>query len=75
MPARTARSHDAVRGAGFHDAWPECGTGNALTFPVNAPDRRIDYLYLVGAERCVDARVLPDDASDHRPLLVRVRMR
>jgi endonuclease/exonuclease/phosphatase family metal-dependent hydrolase len=67
--------HQDLRAAGFRDAWPECGTGEGMTFPVAAPARRIDYLYLAGAARCVDARVLPSDASDHRPLLVRVRLR
>ncbi len=66
--------HQALRAAGFRDAWPECGTGNALTFPADTPNRRIDYLYLTGEARCLDARVLPSDASDHRPLLVRLRL-
>jgi len=66
--------HGELREAGFRDAWPECGTGDALTFPAAAPDRRIDYLYLAGETRCVDARVLPDQASDHRALLVRIRV-
>jgi endonuclease/exonuclease/phosphatase (EEP) superfamily protein YafD len=67
--------HPALRGAGLRDAWAGCGTGDARTFPVNAPARRIDYLYLAGAVRCVDARVLPEYASDHRPLLIRIRLR
>ncbi|HEX6371366.1 MAG TPA: endonuclease/exonuclease/phosphatase family protein [Longimicrobium sp.] len=67
--------HQTMGAAGFRDAWPECGTGDGMTFPVNAPARRIDYLYLAGAVRCVDARVLPEYASDHRPLLVRIRLR
>jgi endonuclease/exonuclease/phosphatase family metal-dependent hydrolase len=67
--------HQRMGGAGFRDAWPECGAGDGMTFPVNAPARRIDYLYLGGRVRCVDARVLADYSSDHRPLLVRVRLR
>jgi endonuclease/exonuclease/phosphatase family metal-dependent hydrolase len=67
--------HDKLRAAGFRDTWPECGTGDAMTFPAGAPDRRIDYLYLTGQARCAEARVLPGDASDHRPLLVRLRLR
>lgn len=67
--------HEQLRAAGFRDVWPECGTGDGMTFPMGAPVRRIDYLYLTGAVRCVDARVLPSDASDHRPLLVRIRLR
>ncbi|HET7231842.1 MAG TPA: endonuclease/exonuclease/phosphatase family protein [Longimicrobium sp.] len=67
--------HGALRAAGFREAWPECGTGDSMTFPASAPDRRIDYLYLTGAARCLDARVLATQASDHRPLLVRLRLR
>lgn len=67
--------HADLRRAGFRDAWTECGTGDPMTFPASAPDRRIDYLYLTGAARCLHARVLASDASDHRPLLIRVRLR
>ncbi|HEV3051241.1 MAG TPA: endonuclease/exonuclease/phosphatase family protein [Longimicrobium sp.] len=67
--------HEQLRAAGFHDVWPECGAGDEATFPMGTPVRRIDYLYLAGAVRCVEARVLPSDASDHRPLLVRLRVR
>jgi endonuclease/exonuclease/phosphatase family metal-dependent hydrolase len=67
--------HGSLRTAGFRDAWPECGTGDAMTFPAASPNRRIDYLYLTGATRCLDARVLPGEASDHRALLIHVRLR
>lgn len=68
------RIHQALRASGYRDAWTECGTGEGMTFPVAAPDRRIDYVYLSGEVRCLAARVLPADASDHRPLLVRLRL-
>ncbi|MBD0320427.1 MAG: endonuclease/exonuclease/phosphatase family protein, partial [Gemmatimonadetes bacterium] len=67
--------HAELRAAGFRDAWPECGEGDAMTFPVTTPVKRIDYLYLTGAARCASARVLPSDASDHRALLVKLRLR
>jgi endonuclease/exonuclease/phosphatase family metal-dependent hydrolase len=67
--------HEQLRAAGFRDVWPECGTGDPATFPMGTPVRRIDYLYLAGSVRCLEARVLPSDASDHRPLLVRLRVR
>jgi endonuclease/exonuclease/phosphatase (EEP) superfamily protein YafD len=67
--------HGELRGAGFRDGWAGCGQGDASTFPARAPARRIDYLYLTGAARCRSARVLPTQASDHRPLLMRVRLR
>ena len=66
--------HQMLRGAGFRDAWTECGTRDGMTFPAGAPDRRIDYLYLTGEARCLEARVLPGEASDHRALLVRLRL-
>ena len=50
------------------DAYAACGTGAGETFPAHAPDRRIDYIFLQRA-RCVSARVLATQASDHRPLL------
>ncbi|HST58043.1 MAG TPA: endonuclease/exonuclease/phosphatase family protein [Longimicrobium sp.] len=67
--------HAELRGAGFRDAWEGCGAGDAMTFPAHAPDRRIDYLYVSGDARCVRAEVLPGEASDHRPLLFRLRLR
>ncbi len=67
--------HEQLRGAGFRDAWEGCGAGDAMTFPAGAPDRRIDYLYVEGATRCESARVLASDASDHRPLVFRLRLR
>lgn len=66
--------HPELRAAGLRDAWPECGQGDPMTFPVDTPTRRIDYLYLGAGARCVSARVLPSDASDHRALLVKVRL-
>lgn len=67
--------HQTLVDAGLRDAWLGCGVGDPRTFPVSAPARRIDYLYLRGDVRCVDARVLAEYASDHRPVLVRVRLR
>jgi endonuclease/exonuclease/phosphatase family metal-dependent hydrolase len=67
--------HQQLRGAGFRDAWEGYAGGDALTFPAAAPERRIDYLYVAGATRCESARVLPSQASDHRPVLFRLRLR
>jgi endonuclease/exonuclease/phosphatase family metal-dependent hydrolase len=67
--------HAAVRAAGFRDAWEGCGEGDGPTFPAAAPSRRIDYLYLTGEVRCRAAEVPAGEASDHRPLLVRLRLR
>jgi endonuclease/exonuclease/phosphatase (EEP) superfamily protein YafD len=50
------------------DAFATCGTGPGETFPAQAPDRRIDYIFYQRA-RCTSARVLATQASDHRPML------
>jgi endonuclease/exonuclease/phosphatase family metal-dependent hydrolase len=60
--------------AALHDAWRMCGIGKGLTFPADAGTKRIDYLYLPDGVGCARAEVIPTDASDHRPLLVRVRV-
>ena len=64
-----------VRRAGFADAWSLCGTGNDLTYPADSGVKRIDYLYLGAGQGCETATVIDTKASDHRPLLVRVRLR
>jgi endonuclease/exonuclease/phosphatase family metal-dependent hydrolase len=64
-----------VRNAGLRDAWLECGRGHGFTYPADTPTKRIDYLYLTGATTCSRAEVLETTASDHRPLLVAVRLR
>jgi endonuclease/exonuclease/phosphatase family metal-dependent hydrolase len=51
------------------DGFATCGEGAGETFPAHQPDRRIDYVFFRQA-RCLHARVLESDASDHRPLLV-----
>lgn len=65
---------DARKG-GIRDAWLVCGAGDGFTYPANVPAKRIDYLYLTGASICTRAEVLASQASDHRPLLVTVRLR
>ncbi|MBA3889612.1 MAG: endonuclease/exonuclease/phosphatase family protein [Gemmatimonadaceae bacterium] len=60
--------------AGLRDAWIACGQGEGFSFPATAPDRRIDYLFLDSGFDCQRARVLPDEASDHRALLVTLRL-
>jgi endonuclease/exonuclease/phosphatase family metal-dependent hydrolase len=64
-----------IRSAGLRDAWLECGRGDGFTYPADRPTKRIDYLYLTGRTACTRAEVLATMASDHRPLLVTVRLR
>jgi len=66
--------HEAAIGAGLRDAWSICGRGDSLTFPASVPVKRIDYLYFGGTITCDEATVPTSQASDHRPLFVRVRM-
>ena len=65
---------EVVRGGALQDAWTMCGRGPWYTFPAAAPEKRIDYLYLTGSATCAEARVVGTLASDHRPLLVLVRL-
>jgi len=43
------------------------GTGAPFTFPANAPETRIDWIFGSNVE-FLDSRVLPSAASDHLPL-------
>ncbi|HXG69923.1 MAG TPA: endonuclease/exonuclease/phosphatase family protein, partial [Gemmatimonadaceae bacterium] len=60
---------DMLRGSAVRDPWPECGEGSGLSFPAHAPVKRIDYLLLPSGWRCVSAKVLETETSDHRPVL------
>ena len=66
---------EQVRRAGWRDAWSLCGTGNEMTYPADSGVKRIDYLYLGAGQSCESATVIDTKASDHRPLLVRVKLR
>lgn len=44
------------------------------TFPADAPDSRIDYVLCNRPVEVLEARVIPTLASDHLPLMVRVRL-
>ena len=57
----------------LRDAWLECGTGNPYTYPADSGVKRIDYLYLAPQTRCARAEVLPSQASDHRPVLFKLK--
>lgn len=66
----------AVRSHGLRDAWTTCGAGDGagFTYPADSGVKRIDYLYFRAGVSCARAEVIPTRASDHRPLLVRVRI-
>ena len=58
-----------LEGSPLRDPWEGCGEGNALTYPADKPVKRIDYLLLPADWKCVSARVIETEASDHRPVL------
>ena len=63
-----------VRAAGLRDSWTECASGDGFTYPDDKPVKRIDYLYLTGSIRCASASVIETRVSDHRPLLIDIRL-
>jgi endonuclease/exonuclease/phosphatase family metal-dependent hydrolase len=52
--------------------WPE-SAGPGFTYPAERPARRIDYVLASGHLRASDVRLLPGDASDHRPVMAEIR--
>jgi len=57
----------------FTNAFEQAGSGPGLTFPATLPLARIDHVWLWQAE-AVQAYVPVSRASDHRPLVVDVRL-
>jgi endonuclease/exonuclease/phosphatase family metal-dependent hydrolase len=53
----------------FADAWTRAGDGPGYTYPVEAPDRRIDYVLTSPDIRARGASVIATDASDHLPVV------
>lgn len=45
------------------------------TFPADAPEKRIDYVFAPAGWEHVETRVLDTRASDHRPVVARFRVR
>ncbi len=66
----------------FTDCWTISGAGDGATYPASRPGRRIDFIFVSVPHAPTDtkspginirptgAEVLPDTASNHRPLLV-----
>jgi endonuclease/exonuclease/phosphatase family metal-dependent hydrolase len=53
----------------FADAWTRAGSGPGYTIPVEAPDRRIDYVLTSPSIAARHAEVVATGASDHLPLV------
>ncbi|MCA9581624.1 MAG: hypothetical protein KC416_07495 [Myxococcales bacterium] len=55
----------------FADGWPTTGADPGLTYPADAPEKRIDFIFhetTWAAPTC--ARVPESVASDHRAVVV-----
>ncbi len=63
---------------GLHSAHRDCGRGYAVTWPNGTwpivPPIRIDHALLSAEVECVSIRELPDQLSDHRPLVMELRV-
>lgn len=66
--------HAMIETAGVRDAWPACGSGNGFSYPETTPVKRIDYLLISKSMRCIEARVLNSEVSDHRPVFFRISL-
>jgi endonuclease/exonuclease/phosphatase family metal-dependent hydrolase len=58
----------------FADAYAAVGPPPGYTFPALAPSERIDYIFLSPELTPLGARVMDSRASDHRPVVVQVRL-
>ena len=62
-------------GAGLVDAPAAVGLGKEFTYSSGDPHERIDYIFVSPDVQPLSARILEGTASDHRPVLVTVRLR
>lgn len=58
----------------FDDAWTLGGTGDGFTIPVEAPDRRIDYVLVSPEIEVKRAEVRSTPASDHLPVTAKLKV-
>lgn len=65
--------HRNLSALGLRDAFPQAGHWFGLTHHARAPYARTDYVWLRGAQ-AEDVQALPDLLSDHRALVVRLRL-
>ncbi|HLZ48507.1 MAG TPA: endonuclease/exonuclease/phosphatase family protein, partial [Candidatus Limnocylindria bacterium] len=62
-------------GSGLVDAGAAAGIATAFTYSSGDPHERIDYVFVSPDVTPVSARILDGTASDHRPVLVVVRLK
>ncbi|MFC5849869.1 endonuclease/exonuclease/phosphatase family protein [Deinococcus petrolearius] len=65
--------HRDLNALGLRDAFAQAGRGFGLTHHARAPYARSDYVWLRGAQ-AEDVQTLSDLLSDHRALVVRLRL-
>lgn len=58
----------------LRDAWPGVGVGPGFTYPADAPSERIDYVLVSPHFRVRSASVVLTEASDHRPVVVDLKL-
>lgn len=61
-----------LRDAGLIDAFAEIGTGNGFSWPSDAPNQRIDYIWLSPDLKARDLQMPPSTASDHLGVAVTI---
>lgn len=61
-----------IETGGVRDVWSACGSGHGFSYPETQPVKRIDYLLISESMRCIEARVLNSEVSDHRPVFFRL---
>lgn len=61
-----------IERAGLVSSWAEAGRGPAETYPAGEPDRKIDWIFHTPDLTAASAEVISTQASDHRPLIVRL---
>lgn len=64
-----SRTHGMMKEM-FTDAWETAGKGDGFTFRSDRPDRRIDYVWVAGDIKVLNAWIPQTLASDHLPLVV-----
>jgi len=69
----TSATHARLAGV-LTDVWATVGQGNGFTIPVEAPNRRIDWILVRGFE-ATRADVLTTNASDHLPVVASIRLK
>lgn len=58
----------------FSDVFAALGQDDDFTYPVENPNRRIDYILTEGAIQPLSAEVIDTDSSDHLPIVADLRI-